>query len=107
MNKDTLHPDKAKHFSEGKSGVEQIPPAILLELGDVYTFGANKYGRDNWKQGAPWYEFIGSALRHLLKFAGGEDRDPESGLPHLAHAMWNLVCLRYYQLFNIGEDTRE
>lgn len=99
-------PSKALHYSDGKSGVDQIPPEILLELGEVYKYGEKKYFRDNWKKGAPWHEFYGSVLRHVFKWWLGEDIDPESGLPHLAHAMWNLTTLRYFQLHGLGEDTR-
>lgn len=99
-------PNRALHFSEGKSGVDQIPPEVLLEWGQVFTYGETKYFRDNWKRGNHWFEFYGSALRHILAFWQGEDIDPESGLHHLAHAIWNLGTLRYYQLHGLGEDDR-
>ena len=96
----------AKHFSEGKSGVDQIPPQVLLELGRVYAMGEQKYGRDNWRQGTAWHEFYGSALRHILRWQSGEDLDDESGLPHLSHAIWNLVALQHFQMNGIGTDDR-
>jgi hypothetical protein len=98
--------DKASHYSENKSGVDQIPPELLLEWGDVFTYGAKKYGRDNWRKGTDWHEFYGSALRHLLRWWAGEDIDPESGLSHLAHALWNVGALRYYQIKGMGTDDR-
>lgn len=98
---------KASHFSADKSGVDQIPVEILLEWGQVFTMGAKKYGRDNWKSGTDWHEFYGSALRHLFAFWKGEDNDPESGLSHLAHAIWNIGAIRYYQLHQLGEDSRD
>lgn len=101
-----LNTKKAAHFSDSKSGVDQIPVEILLEWGEVFTMGAEKYGRDNWKGGTDWHEFYGSALRHMFAFWKGEDTDPESGLPHLAHAIWNLATIRYYQLHKLGMDTR-
>lgn len=97
---------KASHFSEGKSGVDQIPVEVLVEWGDIFTFGAKKYGRDNWKKGTDWHEFYGSALRHMFAFWGGEDIDPESGKPHVVMAIWNLGAIRYYQLHGLGKDTR-
>lgn len=103
----TLDRPKAKHFSSEKSGVDQIPVEILLEWGEVFTMGAKKYGRDNWKGGTEWHEFYGSALRHMFKFWEGEDIDEESGLPHLIHAIWNLATLRYYKLHDLGKDTRD
>ena len=98
---------KASHFSEDKSGVDQIPVEVLLEWGQVFTMGAAKYGRENWKGGTGWFEFYGSALRHLFAFWSGEDNDKESGLSHLIHAVWNLATIRYYQLHELGEDTRD
>lgn len=96
----------AKHFSEGKSGVDQIPPQVLLELGRVYEMGERKYGRRNWLKGTAWHEFYGSALRHILRWQSGEDLDDESGLPHLSHAIWNLVALQHFQMNGIGTDDR-
>ena len=98
-------PNQALHYSGNKSGVDQIPPEVLLEVGDVYTYGEEKYARDNWLKGNNWSEFNGSALRHLFSFATGEINDPESGLPHLAHAIWNLIALRTYQIHGLGKNN--
>lgn len=101
-----LNPEKALHYSTGKPGVDQIPPEILFELGQVFSYGERKYARDNWKKGNNWHEFAGSAMRHLYNFLLGQNFDPESGLPELAMAMWNLMALRYYQIHGLGTDTR-
>ncbi len=98
--------DKASHFSEDKPGVDQIPPECLLAWGDVFTYGEKKYGKSNWLKGTNWHEFVGSAFRHLLKWQLGEDLDPESGLPHLAHALWNVGALMTYQERGLGTDDR-
>jgi hypothetical protein len=96
----------AMHFSADKPGVDQVPPELLIEWGDVFTYGEKKYARDNWKRGTNWHEFYGSALRHLYRWWNGEDVDPETGLPHLAHALWNVGALRYYQIHDLGTDNR-
>lgn len=101
-----LNSDKALHFSGGKPGVDQIPAEILLEWGQVFSYGEQKYFRDNWRKGNNWHEFYGSAQRHMLKWMMGEERDPESGLPHLIHAIWNLAALRYFQIHGLGTDDR-
>ena len=36
------NPNQALHYSEGKPGVDQIPPQAILEIGKVYTFGEAK-----------------------------------------------------------------
>lgn len=96
---------------------------MLVEWGQVFTFGETKYGRDNWRGGTAWHEFYGSAFRHLLKFWAGEDNDDcddsqgcagaasdfcpiHSRLPHLAHTLWNVGAIRYYQLHGLGVDDR-
>lgn len=50
-------------------------------------------GRDNWKLGLPLTSVLDSCLRHLMAWNAGEDRDPESGLAHLAHAAANIMMM--------------
>lgn len=53
--------------------------------------GALKYGRSNWRvagvRGSIYYDAL---RRHANALFEGEDIDPDSGLPHEAHA---LACL--------------
>ncbi len=99
-------PKKALHFSEGKAGLDQLPAEVLVEWARVFDYGAEKYARDNWKLGTDWHQFYGSALRHITRWWMGENIDPETGLHHLAHALWNIATLRYYQIHNLGIDDR-
>lgn len=62
-------------------------PNALLRVSDVLTFGAKKYAAHSWHtvaEGKSRYK--AALLRHLTAHAQGEVNDPESGLPHLAHA---------------------
>ena len=62
----------------------------LLAVSEVGTFGAAKYTDDGWKSvpdGRKRYE--DALYRHLL----AEGVDEQSGLPHLAHAAWNLLAM--------------
>lgn len=53
--------------------------------------GALKYGRANWRAaGVRASIYFDAANRHLAAWFEGEAADPDSGLPHLAHA---LACL--------------
>ena len=113
---------KALHYSAGKSGVDQLPPDVLLAVADVYTYGGKKYARNNWMGGTDWHEFYGSALRHMLKWWNGEETDAclpdctvddekgiclqHSNLPHLAHAIWNMGTLLFFQQHGMGTDDR-
>jgi hypothetical protein len=63
------------------------------EVARVYAFGAEKYADHNWRKGYPWSWSLASLFRHVKAFASGEDRDPESGLHHLAHAVFHCLSL--------------
>lgn len=83
-----------------------IDPIALLHLGEVSGFGAQKYDAFNYLKGYDWRLTVDAALRHLLAFWGGEDRDPESGLLHPAHFAWHGLALTSFVLRDVGEDTR-
>lgn len=68
--------------------------AALQGVGRVGTYGASKYTPEGWKYVEGGRERYWDALwRHLLAYAGGEMIDSESGLPHLAHAAWNILAV--------------
>lgn len=65
----------------------------LTAVVEVGTFGANKYTAHGWIEvpnGLARYE--DAKLRHMLKRNLGEERDPDSGLLHLAHEAWNVLA---------------
>ena len=72
-----------------------IPPTALLEVGKVFTYGANKYGTNNWRkiQRDEYYRLIDAALRHLNAYQRREEIDRESNLHHLAHTAANILML--------------
>lgn len=74
-----------KH-DQGKPRLELLPSDSLEEIAKVLTFGAKKYSAENWRKGINYSRLMGAAMRHLLAWKDGEDKDPESGLTHLAHA---------------------
>lgn len=90
----------------GKSRVDLIPPDPLVEIGKVLEYGARKYKPNNWRLGLPWSATMASLLRHLYAFQDGEDLDPETSLPHLAHAGCQLLFLTEYFLNATGTDDR-
>lgn len=90
----------------GKIRLDLMPIRALEEVGKVFTFGVKKYGERNWEKGMNWGRLFGASLRHLFAFWRGEEIDPETGLPHLAQATWNTLCLLEYFLTGKGEDDR-
>jgi Domain of unknown function (DUF5664) len=93
-------------YDEGKPQVSLIPATALIAEAKVMTYGAKKYERHNWRKGMAWSRPLDAALRHVLAFANGENNDPETGLPHLAHARCCLAFLIDYVEKGYGKDDR-
>jgi hypothetical protein len=70
-----------------------LPWVALALIAEVYDFGSKKYEDDNWRKGYDWHLSFDALIRHLGAFWGGEELDPESGLPHLAHAGFHVLAL--------------
>ena len=65
----------------------------------VLEYGATKYEPGNWKRADRKryrQEYLSATCRHLYPSAG-EEIDPESGLPHLAHACCNVLMLLWME----------
>lgn len=94
-----------KHDQE-KPRTDLLPTAPLLEIAKVLGFGAKKYAAHNWRGGIEQSRLVGSSLRHLLAYNDGEDNDPESGLPHLAHLGCCVLFMLEQHLKGTGLDDR-
>lgn len=81
-------------------------PLALIELARVYGYGERKYARYNYLKGYKWSLSVDALFRHLFAFLAREDKDPESGLHHMAHVAWHALCLLAFSLRGLGEDDR-
>lgn len=84
-----------------------FPFDALDEIARVYGVGAQKYADDNWLRGYSWRLSAGALCRHVARFMVGEDRDPETGCLHLAHAAWHCLTLITFKLRELGTDDRK
>lgn len=82
--------------NRGKAPLDLIPYEALLGAAEVLAYGAKKYKPNNWRLGLKWTETWSSLQRHLWAWKEGEDLDPETGLPHLDHAMCQMLFLATY-----------
>jgi len=71
---------------------ERIPTASLEALATILTFGARKYKPNNWRNCTELERYDAAFMRHYLAHMAGEDKDSDSGYPHLWHA---LTCLAF------------
>ena len=88
-------------YDNSKTDWSLMPFEAVEEINKVLEFGAQKYSAHNWKtgKGFKYSRVLNSLLRHVFAYIRGEDRDPESGLSHLAHAGCNIVFLLYYERY--------
>ncbi len=87
----------------GKVRVDLLPAGALIEVGKVLTFGANKYGENNW-QGVSRLRYLAALLRHVFAGMRGEVFDSDSGLRHTAHA---ACCILFMLSHEVGHDNAE
>ncbi len=77
-----------------KPPLRLVPPALMIYVSKVMALGAEKYGPYNWREKKVRHSiYLEAAMRHILAVLDGEDSDPESGLPHEAHAAACMTIL--------------
>lgn len=77
-----------------KTRWDLMPWRALECVAQVMTYGAKKYCEDGWREVPGWKKrYFSAAFRHILAWMRGEKLDPESGLPHLAHATCCILFL--------------
>lgn len=98
--KDTNREQTALKYDQDKVDWSILPISASEEIIRVFEFGAKKYARANFLEGGGlnYSRVLNSLLRHTYAFMRGEDRDPETGLSHLAHAGCNIYMLLSYEL---------
>src|SRR5688572_9553602 len=80
--------EEGRKFDQEKPRWDLIPWRGLAPLVDVLTFGAKKYAPENWRKvPEARRRYFAAAQRHLVAWQLGETKDPETGLPHLDHAV--------------------
>lgn len=87
-----------KHDS-GKLRYGLMPPLAEREMVEVLTFGAQKYSVGNWRNCDDLSRYVDAALRHISAYRMGQQKDEETDLHHLAHAM---CCLSFIVDIEMG-----
>jgi hypothetical protein len=91
-------------------GIKKRPTLLLKSCNkavdsiiDVLEYGAKKYSADNWKK-VEHERYLDAAYRHMLAYTKGDVNDPETNMPHLAHAM---CCLLFMLQMDLDKDAEE
>lgn len=82
----------------GKLRYHCTPAEVEEPLAAAMAYGAAKYGLLSWRNSVDLSDarkriYYDAARRHMAEWHKGNPTDPESGLPHLAHAMASLGIL--------------
>lgn len=86
-------------YDEGKIRMELVPPQLLEIVGEVLTYGAEKYAPNSWQDVPNGLDrYLGALYRHLIAYHKGEFFDKESGLPHLAHVITNAYFILHLNI---------
>lgn len=98
-------PSGGTRYSSNKpSNWWAMPLAGLRLIARVTTYGGEKYAPLDWAIGQSFSVLYDCTMRHLtaMQVDGFWSNDEESGLPHAAHAAWNLLTLCHFMA--IGRD---
>lgn len=77
-----------------KTPLQLLPSVAMALTSQVLKHGAEKYGEFNWRHAkVETMTYIGAIRRHLDAMADGQDLDPESGFPHIAHVAASCFIL--------------
>jgi len=92
-------------------GANKVPLHLFPETATIYGAlalldGMLKYGRSNWREaGVRASIYYDACRRHINAWFEGENIDPDSGLPHLAHAIACLaILIDAYACNNLRDD---
>lgn len=92
-------------------GSDKLPlhlwPTTATAMGCLALLdGALKYGRSNFRAvGVRASIYVDAAKRHLDAWFEGEEADPDSGLPHLAHALaCSAILVEAIAKGNLSDD---
>ena len=101
---------KGMKYDSGKLQLNLITEPMITGLGEVLTFGSNKYEPNSWQHVPDAIErYKAALLRHYTAWIGGEDLDVESKLHHMKHVLCNAAFLVHLIEENgrSSEDTRK
>ena len=102
----TMPTGTALKFDGGKLPLHLLSTEAINQTAAVLAFGAEKYAEHNWRKGFVWSRPLSAAMRHITAFNAGEDKDPESGLSHLAHAACCIMFLLEFEKTHQELDDR-
>lgn len=99
--------NKAKTYDDGKPPLANLPWAAVRQLSLVQLYGHRKYkDYNNYRKGMEVSRNLSCALRHIMEYMECHDKDHESGLNPLAHAMCRIAFVLQNEHDGVAIDDR-
>lgn len=90
---DPRAPKQEAKADAGKPRPTLVPVSLIRAVTAIREYGCAKYhDPDNWRKVEP-QRYRDALYRHWLAYIDGEERDEESGMPHLWHVACNVAFL--------------
>lgn len=87
-------------YDQGKLRWSLLPWEPLEEVVRILMFGEQKYSPAGWKVVPDGHKRYSDALlRHVIQWAKGEQKDPESSYSHLSHMICNALFLLWLEKY--------
>ena len=84
-----------------------VPDTLVIGAATAFLEGALKYGRFNWRiSGVRASVYHAAIRRHLAKWWGGQDHDPDTKVHHLDNAIACLGIIRDAYVYGKLNDDR-
>lgn len=85
-------------FLKGKNRLDLVEPIIIKSLGEILTYGADKYSANSWKKVKnPKDIYYAALMRHILAWREREDNDKDTAFHHLKCAAANIMFLLFFE----------
>lgn len=83
-----------KHDNQ-KPDMTDIPMEAMWQMGQAFSHGQKKYGKNNYRLGMSASRQLAAAVRHIYQHLSGQTLDSESGVTHLGHALASIAMACY------------
>lgn len=99
--------EEGRKFDNEKLRWDLLPLECIEEVVKILTFGASKYGPNNWQNLENAEDrYYAALMRHLVEYKKGIRIDDESGLSHLSHLMCNVLFLIWFEKHSVKNEEK-
>ena len=95
-----------KKNDSNKPRVELIPIEFTIGTAKALTYGANKYGDHNFREGIDYARLLSAAKRHLELEIAGIEIDDDSGNEHWMNVAASIAMYAFMKRNRPDLDTR-